>query len=100
MALTVQGVHLQKETISAPIQGAHLQKEAVVLEGPVILVMPISGLQLNLLEQLKDETTPKFMLMEKSESSFSQYGTNLESGFDDVHGGNQNCRRYGSDTSS
>lgn len=34
--------------LSAPGEGAHLQKEAVVFRGPLILVVPISGLHIDL----------------------------------------------------
>ena len=48
-------------SLSAPVQGVHLWKEAVVFRGPLILVMPISGLHIDL-DQLKGEaSTPQHM---------------------------------------
>jgi hypothetical protein len=41
----------------ALIQGVQLCEEVVVFEGPLILVMPITGLDIDL-DKLKDEAAP------------------------------------------
>ena len=55
--------------LSAPVQRVQLQKEALVIEGPLILVLPVSGLYIDL-DKLKNEATPQFTSLATSESSF------------------------------
>ena len=38
-------------------EGVHLQKEAIVVGGPLILVMPVTGSHI-VLERLENEATP------------------------------------------
>ena len=45
-----------------------LQKEAIVFGGPLVLVMPVSGLYVNL-DQLENEATPYFTPLATLESS-------------------------------
>ena len=43
--------------LSLIVQGVHLRNEAIVSRTPLVLVMPVSGLHINLVG-LKDEETP------------------------------------------
>ena len=53
---------------SAPVQGAHLRKEAIFSGAPLILIIPRSGLHMDL-DQLNDEaSTPIFTPVATSDS--------------------------------
>jgi hypothetical protein len=55
--------------LSAHVQGVHLQKEAMAFIVPLILVIPVSGLPIDM-DKLKNKATPYIGPVATLESSF------------------------------
>ena len=55
--------------LSVPVQGVHFRQETSSLRGPLIIVLPVSGLHTDS-DQLENEVAPQFTPVAISKSSF------------------------------